>query len=36
VIYPTAMTLFGTLIIAVSFYSNAAVTPLITFESPGE
>ena len=36
VIYPTAMTRFATLIIAVSFCSNAAAAPLVTFESPCE
>jgi hypothetical protein len=34
--YPTAMTRFATLIIAVSFCSNAAAAPLVTFESPRE
>jgi hypothetical protein len=34
VIYPTAMTRFATLIIAVSFCSNAAAAPLVTYESP--
>jgi hypothetical protein len=30
VIYPIAMTRFATLIIAVSFWSNAAAAPLVT------
>jgi len=36
VIYPTAMTRFATLIIAVSFCSNAAAAPLVTFKSACE
>jgi len=36
VIYLTAMTRFATLIIAVSFCSNAAAAPLVTFESSRE
>jgi hypothetical protein len=36
VIYVTAMTRFATLIIVVSFCSNAGAAPLVTYESPCE